>query len=84
MQRSGLPVAPMAAAQAYAQAGGLAGMFGALAGMGGTKPVAPAVPAAAPAPVQGSAGLGAQAHARKAHLTNLFLARGCKLSDVSK
>lgn len=82
MQRSGLPVL---AGQALAPAGGLAGMFGALAGMGGARPAAAvAPPVAAPAPVPGTAGLGAQASARKAHLTSLFLARGCKLADVSK
>jgi hypothetical protein len=84
MQRSGLP-APVLAGQAFAPAGGLAGMFGALAGMGGARPAAAATPpVAAPAPVQGNTGLGAQASARKAHLTTLFLARGCKLADVSK
>jgi hypothetical protein len=83
MQRSGLP-APMLAGQAYAPAGGLAGVFGALAGMGGARPAMPAAPAAVPAPPAGTAGLGPQASARKAHLTTLFLARGCKLADVSK
>jgi hypothetical protein len=82
MQRSGLPL-PMPAGQAYAPAG-LAGVFGALAGMGGARPAMPAAPAAVPAPPAGPAGLGAQASARKAHLTTLFLARGCKLADVSK
>lgn len=82
MQRSGLPLR-MPAGQAYAPAG-LAGMFGALAGMGGARPGMPAAPAAVPAPPAGPAGLGAQASARKAHLTTLFLARGCKLADVSK
>ncbi len=83
MQRSGLP-APLLAGAVPAQAGGLASMFGALAGMGAASPAAAARPAAAPAPVPGQAGLGAQAAARKAHLTSLFLARGCKLADVGK
>lgn len=75
MQRSGLPAAPFPT--------GLAGMFGALAGMAAPPPAAPTVPVAAPVPGQGGAGLGAQAQARKEHLTRLFLSRGCKLSDVS-
>jgi hypothetical protein len=84
MQRSGLP-APVLAGQAFAPAGGgLAGMFGALAGIGGARPAALAAPVAAPAPLPGPAGLGAQASARKAQLTTLFLARGCKLADVGK
>ncbi len=83
MQRSGLP-APVLAGQAYAPAAGLASMFGALAGMGGTRPVPAVAPVATPAPLPGNTGLGAQASARKAHLTTLFLARGCKLADVSK
>jgi hypothetical protein len=83
MQRSGLP-APVLAGQAYAPAAGLAGMFGALAGMGGAGPAAAVAPAAPPAPGAGNTGLGAQASARKAHLTTLFLARGCKLADISK
>ncbi|MBC7608205.1 MAG: hypothetical protein H7228_01305 [Polaromonas sp.] len=74
-------------------AAGLAGMFGALAGM-----AAPAAPAPAPAapvapvapaytvqvnpPRASNAGMGAQARARKEHLTSLFLSRGCKLADV--
>ncbi|MDO9359640.1 MAG: hypothetical protein Q7T70_11675 [Polaromonas sp.] len=105
MQRSGLPPAPVSAGQAYAQAGGLAGMlgagmsaqggngsnaaglagmFGALAGM--AKPAAPAAALAAPAQAgaPASGGMGAQARARKDHLTSMFLARGCKLSDISK
>lgn len=105
MQRSGLPAAPVSAGQAYAQAGGLAGMlgagmsaqggsgsnaaglagmFGALAGMAAPKPAAPAAPAAAALAPPGGTGLGAQAQARKDHLTRMFLSRGCKLSDVSK
>ncbi|MDP2034660.1 MAG: hypothetical protein Q8K29_14725 [Polaromonas sp.] len=81
MQRSGVPVL---AGPAYAQAGGLASMFGALAGAGGARAPAAAAPVLAPAPAPGNAGLGAQASARKVHLTTLFLARGCKLADVSK
>ncbi|MFN3569119.1 MAG: hypothetical protein ACK4VX_02540 [Polaromonas sp.] len=81
MQRSGVPVL---AGPAFAQAGGLASMFGALAGAGGARPPAAAAPVLAPAPAPGNAGLGAQAAARKVHLTTLFLARGCKLADVSK
>ncbi|MBA4326917.1 MAG: hypothetical protein C0428_01675 [Polaromonas sp.] len=83
MQRSGLP-APLLAGPAAAQAGGLASMFGALAGMGGARPAAAGAPAAAPVAASGPAGLGAQAAARKAHLTSLFLARGCKLTEVIK
>jgi hypothetical protein len=99
--------APAPAGQAYAQAGGLAGMLGAgmsaqggrgsnatgLAGMvgslfGGGQAAAPAalapvqaLPVAAPAP---AAGLGAQARARKDHLTDLFLGKGCRMSDLQK
>lgn len=68
-----------------------AGMFGAL--MGGLaqqqqpaavpQPVAPAPVAVAPAAPSGGA-LAAQAQARKDHLTQMFLSRGCKLSDVQK
>ncbi|AYQ27699.1 MULTISPECIES: hypothetical protein [unclassified Polaromonas] len=109
MQRAGLGAAAApSAGQAYAQAGGLAGMlgagmsaqggngsnaqglagiFGALAGAAAPRAApaaAPAaVPAAAAAPPQG-AGLGAQAKARKDHLTGLFLSRGCRMSDVQK
>jgi hypothetical protein len=75
------------AAPSPAQASGLAGALGAgmlgslLAGTG----AAAAAPAMAPAPVQASGGsLGAQARARKDHLTGLFLSRGCKLSEVQK
>lgn len=67
-----------------------AGMFGAL--MGGLaqqqqpaavpQPVAPAPVAVAPAAPSGA--LAAQAQARKDHLTQMFLSRGCKLSDVQK
>ncbi|MES2282403.1 MAG: hypothetical protein V4542_13405 [Pseudomonadota bacterium] len=113
MQRAGLgalgapPVAAPSAGQAYAQAGGLAGMlgagmsaqggsgsnaaglagmFGALAGMG-TKPAPAAAPpvAVAQAPAAGATNsLGAQAKARKDHLTGFFLTRGCKMSEIQK
>ncbi len=110
MQRAGLgalgaPSVP-SAGQAYAQAGGLAGMlgagmsaqgagggnvaglagmFGALAGMG-AKPAAAAAPVAiAQAPAAGTtSSLGAQAKARKDHLTSFFLTRGCKMSEIQK
>lgn len=111
MQRSGLgalgaPVVAPSAGQAYAQAGGLAGMlgagmtaqggsgsnaagiagmFGALAGMG-ARPAAP--PAAAPvaqvSAASATSSLGAQAKARKDHLTGFFLTRGCKMSEIQK
>lgn len=88
MQRAGLgalgaPAAAPSAGQAYAQAGGLAGIFGALAGAAAPRTAAVAVPVAAAAPPQGG-GLGAQAKARKDHLTGLFLSRGCRMSDVQK
>ncbi|MCZ8255847.1 MAG: hypothetical protein O9327_09315 [Polaromonas sp.] len=105
MQRAGLGAAAVpSAGQAYAQAGGLAGMlgagvsaqggngsnaqglagiFGALAGAAAPRPAAAAVPVAPAAPPQGG-GLGAQAKARKDHLTGLFLSRGCRMSDVQK
>ncbi|MES2912484.1 MAG: hypothetical protein V4718_13890 [Pseudomonadota bacterium] len=111
MQRAGLgalgaPAVAPSAGQAYAQAGGLAGMlgagmsaqggsgsnaagiagmFGALAGMG-ARPAPPA--AAAPVALAPAAGattsLGAQAKARKDHLTGFFLTRGCKMSEIQK
>lgn len=68
-------------------AAGLAGMFGALAS--GLVSQA-AAPAAAPQPVAiatqppAANGTGAQAQARKEHLTGLFLSRGCKMADVRK
>ncbi len=111
MQRAGLgalgaPAVAPSAGQAYAQAGGLAGMlgagmsaqggngsnaagiagmFGALAGMG-ARPAAP--PAAAPvaqvSAASATSSLGAQAKARKDHLTGFFLTRGCKMSEIQK
>jgi len=85
MQRSGLPAAPVSAGQGYMQPGGLASVFGALAGMG-AKPAAAAPPIAAATasmPVASNS-LGAQAKARKDYLTGFFLARGCKLSEIQK
>lgn len=72
-----------------------AGIFGALAqqaqGGGNPAPVAAApqvAPVAAPvaaAPVAANAGsVVAQAQARKDHLTNLFLNRGCKMSEIQR
>ncbi|MES2414486.1 MAG: hypothetical protein V4614_11835 [Pseudomonadota bacterium] len=112
MQRAGLgalgapPVAAPSAGQAYAQAGGLAGMlgagmsaqggsgssaaglagmFGALAGLGAKPATAPAPVAVAQAPVQAAGNsLGAQAKARKDHLTGFFLSKGCRMSDIQK
>ena len=68
-------------------AAGLAGMFGALAGMAApaAAPAAPTTPAytAQALPQKPSnAGMGAQAKARKEHLTSFFLSKGCKLADV--
>ncbi len=111
MQRAGLgalgaPAVAPSAGQAYAQAGGLAGMlgagmsaqggsgsnaagiagmFGALAGMG-ARPAPPAAAApVAQAPAAGATtSLGAQAKARKDHLTGFFLTRGCKMSEIQK
>lgn len=84
MQRAGLgaAAAPLAG-QAFAQGGGLAGVFGALAGAAAPRAAPAAAPVAAAAPAQGG-GLGAQAKARKDHLTGLFLSRGCRMSDVQK
>lgn len=84
MQRAGLgaAAAPLAG-QAFAQGGGLAGVFGALAGAAAPRAAPAAVPVAAAAPAQ-AGGLGAQAKARKDHLTGLFLSRGCRMSDVQK
>lgn len=111
MQRAGLgalgaPAVAPSAGQAYAQAGGLAGMlgagmsaqggsgsnaaglagmFGALAGMGAKPAAAPAAPVAvAQAPAGATNSLGAQAKARKDHLTGFFLTRGCKMSEIQK
>lgn len=90
MQRAGLgalgaPAAVPLAGQALGQAGGIASMFGALAGMG-TRPAAPAAPVAvAQAQATGAtSSLGAQAKARKDHLTGFFLTRGCKMSEIQK
>lgn len=70
-----VPAAPVSPAAA-----GLAGLFGALAAGAAAPRAAPAVTAAAaPAP---QAGLGAQAKARKDHLTGLFLSKGCRMADV--
>ena len=69
-------------------ASGLASMFGAIAGMTAPKAAAPAVPAAPAFTAQTlgqkatNAGMGAQATARKEHLTGVFLSRGCKLAEV--
>lgn len=71
-----------------------AGLFGALAqqAQGGAAPA----PAQAPAPIAqaapaGTVGAGAggapivaQAQARKDHLTNLFLTKGCKMSEIQR
>lgn len=68
-----------------------AGIFGALAqqaqGGGSPAPVAaaPQVAPVAAAPVAANAGaVAAQAQARKDHLTNLFLNRGCKMSEIQR
>lgn len=88
IQNRGIAAAPAQYAQAAGAAAGLAGMFGALAGMG-AKPAAAAAPAApvavAQAPAAGTTNsLGAQAKARKDHLTGFFLTRGCKMSEIQK
>ena len=72
-----------------------AGIFGALAqqAQGGGSPapvaaapqVAPVVAPMAAAPAAANAGaVAAQAQARKDHLTNLFLNRGCKMSEIQR
>lgn len=68
---------------ANANAAGVANLLGGLFGAAQAAPApAPvAVVAAAPA---GNAALAQQAGARKDHLTGLFLAKGCKLSDVQR
>lgn len=60
-------------------AGALGGLFGA------AQAAAPAAAAQMqnPAPAM-SANTGAQAQGRKEHLTNLFLSKGCKMSDVNR
>lgn len=69
-------------------AAGLASMFGALAGINTPKAAAPVAPAAPAFTAQAlsqkpsNASMGAQARARKEHLTGLFLSKGCKLADV--
>ena len=73
-----VPAAPVSPAAA-----GMAGLFGALAGAAAPRAApaaAPAVTAAAAPPPQTS--LGAQARARKDHLTGLFLSKGCRMADV--
>jgi hypothetical protein len=62
---------------------GLAGIFGALTGAAAPRAAPAAMPVAVAAPPQ-AGGLGAQAKARKDHLTGLFLSRGCRMSDVQK
>lgn len=82
-QQNGRHSAVPSPAQASGLAGALgAGMLGSL--LAGTNAPA-AVPSTAPAPAQAAGvSLGAQARARKDHLTGLFLSRGCKLSEVQK
>lgn len=70
-------------AQAVAQAGGLASMFGALAGNIAARP-APAAAQLSPSPQPAGNTLAAQAKARKDHLTGLFLSRGCKMSELQR
>lgn len=72
---------------ANANAAGVANLLGGL--FGAAQAATSAAPAAAPvaAPTTapaGSAALAQQAGARKEHLTGLFLAKGCKLSDVQR
>lgn len=70
-----------------------AGLFGALAqqAQGGAAQAPAAAPApapvmqAAPAPMAGNAApIVAQAQGRKDHLTNLFLTKGCKMSEIQR
>ena len=74
--------------------GGLGGLFGGLLGAAAQQQQQQAaagqaaqanqftpIAGAAPAP-SGNPALGAQAGARKEHLTALFVSKGCKISDV--
>lgn len=61
----------------------LGGLFGAAQAATNAAPAAAPVPAVAAAPA-GNPALAQQAGARKDHLTGLFLAKGCKLSDVQR
>ncbi len=69
-----------------------AGIFGALAQQvqGGANqtpnpaPVAQPAPQMAAAPSRGAAPIVAQAQGRKDHLTNLFLTKGCKMSEIQR
>lgn len=61
----------------------LGGLFGAAQAATNAAPAAAPVAAVAAAPA-GNAALAQQAGARKDHLTGLFLAKGCKLSDVQR
>ena len=79
-------LAQEAAALAGNRSGSLGGFGGLLSGLvqaaGASQQ---AVPAAAALPmsqqVSADAALGQQAQARKEHLTNIFLSKGCKMSD---
>ena len=79
-------LAQQAAALAGNRSGSLGGFGGLLSGLvqaaGASQQAAPAA-AAMPVSQQSSAdtALGQQAQARKEHLTNLFLSKGCKMSD---
>jgi hypothetical protein len=61
----------------------LGGLFGAAQAATNAAPAAAPVAAVAAVPA-GNAALAQQAGARKDHLTGLFLAKGCKLSDVQR
>ena len=61
----------------------LGGLFGAAQAAANAAPAAAPVAAVAAAPA-GNAALAQQAGARKDHLTGLFLAKGCKLSEVQR
>lgn len=68
-----------------------AGIFGALAqqtqGAGNAAPAPAQVAPAAPVPATSAANttsVAAQAQARKDHLTNLFLNKGCKMSEIQR
>jgi hypothetical protein len=74
----------IAAAQGRVSPAAVQGLGGLLGGLSALASQQQAPQAVAPAAAAPAAGLGAQAGARKEHLTTLFLAKGCKLGDVSR
>ena len=64
--------------------GGLGGLFGQIAQAATQQQAQPAAAPQPPQPSPEQVALGQQAQGRKDHLTQLFLSKGCKMSDVQK